>query len=286
MTDTARATDGKFVPAKIKPSCEPGPKPTFVELDIENLVIDSKYQRKITRAGDANIRKIARAFSWSRFGCLLVGGPDKIGDYAVMDGQHRIEALKLRPDLGTKVPCLVLQIDMAAEQAGIFVSLNKDRVNMTGINVFWAKHAKGEAFTNTVIEVAEKSGFTISRVGSGVQKAGNSIAVRPILWAINALGTDLAVRALSVLVRGQEGCENALVTAPIKAIGRLYGLNGSVIDDDHMIACLRDMDMDSVRETARNLKSAFGGNIENAVLKLFIQAYNKGKHGPNRLPEN
>ena len=286
MTAQARNTDGRFQAEDIVPQCEPGAKPKYLDLAIDLLQIDGRYQRRITKVGWKRIRDMAKAWRWDRCGAVLVSGPDKIGDYAVVDGQHRLEAIKLRPDLGDEVPCLVLAIPAHQDQAGVFADINKDRTGVTGINVFWARHTQGDADAVAVVGLAKRAGITISRIGSGCQKPGCTIAWRAIWNAQKTIGDDLAVRMLDILNRGQAECENALRSAAIKAMMRIYGLHAPAIDDDHMVTQLLDLDMDTVLATAKGVKAAFGGKIEDAVMKQFIQTYNRGRRGVNRLPEN
>ena len=285
MSEDTRDGTGPRGHLKIKPACEAGVLPAFKKIEIDKLQIDQRYQRRIGKDGWASIRKIATSFRWDKFHALLVAGPDKMGDFSVLDGQHRLEALKLRPDLGAVAPCMVIKTADHREQAGIFVGVNKDRIQCTSISKFWALHTQGDSGALAVVRVAEAAGATVSRVGAGRQKPGYTVSVRAISASINRLGERLTIRALGVLHRGQEDCENALRTAAINAMVKIYGLHGDVIDDGIMIRQLGELDMDDVLDTARKVRDAFGGKTEGGVKKQIIQAYNRAKRGSGRLPE-
>jgi hypothetical protein len=66
------------------------------------------------------IRRIAERFRWSRFAPIVVA-PLEGGLYAVVDGQHRCHAARLRNI--KSVPCIVSLID-TAEQAEAFAEIN------------------------------------------------------------------------------------------------------------------------------------------------------------------
>lgn len=70
------------------------PAPQLLWLRIEDLVVDSRYQRPLNTGNWAAIRRIAKDFRWSRFSPVLVA-PVEGGRYAVIDGQHRAHAAAL-----------------------------------------------------------------------------------------------------------------------------------------------------------------------------------------------
>lgn len=76
-------------------------KTKYAELNIELLEIDDAYQRHLA---SATVNRIAREFSWSRFGTIEVGMRGT--RVYVVDGHHRISALRLLGYCGT-VPCMV-----------------------------------------------------------------------------------------------------------------------------------------------------------------------------------
>ena len=68
--------------------------PDMEWLLIDNLIIDDRYQRDtVTRRSLKNIQTIRDNFSWAKLSPLTVADLGT-GKYAVIDGQHRLEAAR------------------------------------------------------------------------------------------------------------------------------------------------------------------------------------------------
>lgn len=97
-----------------------GPAPQLQWIEIGLLSVDEAYQRAITLAGRKQVRAIAQGFRWTHFAPVIVA-PVEGGRFAIIDGQHRTTAARLR---GMKsVPCMVVQAD-GTEQARAFSAVN------------------------------------------------------------------------------------------------------------------------------------------------------------------
>lgn len=267
-------------PDRIPTADDLGPRPTFEWLDQGLLVINSKYQREINEKGHRKIRKIAKEFSWAKFQPLTVAGPDRLGDYSVIDGQHRLEAGRL---VGlADVPCWIVPTADVAGQADAFIGVNQERVSVTKANRFWAEVARGDAVAIAVRDLCAEAGVQISRSGTGRQKPGFTTAVTAIEGALK-MGRPHALRALKALAVGQDGIPNAFRGQTITALTRLVGLNADLIDDDRLARVLADMDLDHQIQNAQSTKRMVGGKTEDHLLTILIRAYNKNL-SKNRLP--
>lgn len=258
--------------AQVKPSDDLGDIPTFAWLPVDALVVDERYQRKITSDGIVAINKIVREFAWSKFQPLTVTGPDASGDYPVIDGQHRLEAARRHP-LVTEVPCWVVQAPRISDQATTFVGVNRDRIRVTRVNIFWAELAAGDQTALWIKSICDRAGIKVGRVGSGVQPPLTTIALSTLV-KLRALGDDLIVRALSALVQAQPEVDNAFRSATIIALTKLIGLNAALIDQDRLVGKLADLDLDQLIEKARAIRQGLGGNTEEALRILLVREYN------------
>lgn len=105
------------------------PAPDLKWLPISDIVIDEAYQRPLLRSNWKAIEKIAREFKWSRFTPVLVA-PVEGGKFALIDGQHRTHAAKLR---GLPVvPAMIVPMS-AEEQAMAFAHVNGNVIKITKI---------------------------------------------------------------------------------------------------------------------------------------------------------
>lgn len=126
------------MPAPIGIADQPSPMLQWVE--IATMVIDDRYQRPITKRGRQIISKIAQDFRWSCFTPVLLA-PIEGGQFAVLDGQHRVHAALLCGI--TQVPAMVVPI-AATEQATAFLAVNTQRQGMSQFSLFKAGLASGE----------------------------------------------------------------------------------------------------------------------------------------------
>src|SRR5204863_682415 len=123
------------------------------------LEVDRRYQREIGQSGNAHINRILRGFNWNRYQPIVVTEAG-VGRYAVIDGQHRLEAARKHP-LIDSLPCYVIDAPDVAVQAEIFVSVNSDRRGLTGLQKYWASVAAGNPEAVALATVCAAAGVTI-----------------------------------------------------------------------------------------------------------------------------
>lgn len=93
------------------------------------LAIDPTYQRDLDRNSLRMIDRIAREWDWGLCQPLVVASRPG-GSYYVIDGQHRLEAARLRGDI-EQLPCVILYPGDPADEAATFVKLNQERRPLT-----------------------------------------------------------------------------------------------------------------------------------------------------------
>lgn len=180
-----------------------GPVPQLQWIEIENLVIDPRYQREIFSKGRANVLKIAREFDWTKFAPVIVA-PVIGGGFAIVDGQHRTTGAALRGI--EKVPCFVIMAD-PSQQAAAFAAINGNVTAMTPMQIYHARVAAGEEQAVALHAALEKAGISICRypVSAKLMKPGETFAVG-ILSKLHRLYPEpLFVLALRCLVAGAKG---------------------------------------------------------------------------------
>ena len=269
--------------AVVAPAVDLGPRPRFEWLPIDRLVIDERYQRRVTDQGVKLINGIVRQFRWSKFQPLTVSGPDASDDYPVIDGQHRLEACRRHGGIA-EVPCWIVDAERIADQARAFVAVNGKRIRVTAINVFWASLAAADADAVWLKSICDRAGIAIGRVGNGVQPPRTTVALGALL-KVRSLGDATVARALAVLANAQPTADNAFRSATIIALARLIGLHGDRIDDARMAEKLADLDLDDEIANARIYIKVHGGNTESGLQAIFARHYNQRLRDDLRLPE-
>lgn len=151
------------------------PAPMLQWAEVDQLVIDEDYQRDLSRASWASIRRIASAFDWSHFGALIVA-PVEGGRFAIIDGQHRAHAAAIC-GIGA-VPVIVSLLPPSA-QARAFSVINSSGVKVSPIQVYRAALASGEGWALQARDAVAAGGCRLmtSNGSSEMKRIGDVFAV-------------------------------------------------------------------------------------------------------------
>ncbi|MDN5568188.1 MAG: ParB N-terminal domain-containing protein [Paracoccus sp. (in: a-proteobacteria)] len=118
----------------------PQPAPQILWVEVDNLVIDDRYQRPLNAGNRAAIRRIATTFRWSRFTPVIVA-PIEGGRYALIDGQHRAHAAALCGI--TSIPAMVALV-APEEQAQAFIEINTRQIRVRTQSIYRAALTAGD----------------------------------------------------------------------------------------------------------------------------------------------
>lgn len=177
------------------PDFNPGPVPRLEWLPVGDLAADPAYQRSIqSRRSQENIAHIAARFSWALFQVATVAR--SASGFAVIDGQHRIEAAA-RLGIET-VPCLLIEVASVAEAARLFVDANRNRVTLTAQAMHRALVAAGDDEACAVDRAARAAGVEILPypVQLSQMKPGQTLAVASIRRIVRDQGEHFAAGVL------------------------------------------------------------------------------------------
>lgn len=169
------------------------------------LAVDPAYQRSI-EGGDSQalIRKIAMFWNWDLCQPLVVARREDGGLY-VIDGQHRLEAARLRGDIA-QLPAVVVQYASAADEAASFVHLNQQRRPLTRIDLFKAAVASGDGEACAIVAALAEVGLTVAPHGNFVSwKPGMISNIGGIESAWRRHGAGVTTTALRVLAQAFAG---------------------------------------------------------------------------------
>ena len=159
-------------------------------VSIDDLLVDTSYQRDIE--GKNKILSIARNFSWARFGTLVVMRRDD-GDMYVVDGQHRLEAVRRRGDI-KKVPCTVHESKSVAHEAGAFVGCNTNRKMPSAISKYKASVIAGDELHLEVNAWLKSMGMRVDRYAKNPNVV-DFPSVLLQLWSKNPVASRAALES-------------------------------------------------------------------------------------------
>lgn len=167
------------------------------------LQIDPAYQRSILGVDSQTlIRKIAAHWNWDLCLPLVVSrrqGADGAESMFVIDGQHRLEAAKLRGDLG-QLPCMVKNYATPADEAASFVHLNQQRRPLNALDLFKAAVASKDPETLAVAAAMAEAGLTLAPHSNPTAwKPGMVANIGGIMAAWRKHGEIATLRAMTAL---------------------------------------------------------------------------------------
>ncbi len=247
-------------------STELGAKPRVVWLDLGLLTVDKTYQRDISQQGAAHVNRILQAFNWNCYQPIIVSErPD--GTYAVIDGQHRLEAAKKHP-LVDSLPCYIIDAPDVAKQASIFVAVNSRRISLTSLQQFHAAIAARQPEALEAAAVCRNAGVTILRSPPSYDIPAKSIvAPFTLLKLLRQVGRPAVSAAIRLLADAQPEAVNAFRSPTIAALTRLCA--DPKVERGLLKALIADADMARLYDDIRNERIARGGTLETAAERVL-----------------
>lgn len=180
---------------------DPGELPVVDWISKDVIDVDPAYQRP---EDAARAEKIAHAFSWSKFGAVVVvPSKEAEGRYSIIDGQHRAAAAKMHPAV-TLLPAVIMPaVKGTAAEATSFIGLNAERKQVNGLELFHAKRAAGDEDVQTVDQVLARAGIAVPRYPSAKYEPRQTIAVGVIQAMIGRRGAMRAREFLEILAKAE-----------------------------------------------------------------------------------
>jgi hypothetical protein len=181
--------------APLKLSVPLGMPPSIELRHPAELLVDDSYQRSVeTEASQKLIRRIAVDWDWRMCLPLVVSRRDD--GFYVIDGQHRLAAAQLRGDIPF-LPCCVSTYAGIAEEAAMFVAMNRTRRAINRLDDFHAATAGGDEDALVVRQLILDAGFKVAR------KTGSQS------WVPSEVAFTTSIEKV-MRKHGQKACADAL----------------------------------------------------------------------------
>lgn len=198
---------GRSATSRLKVNPPLGRMPVLQFVPPAELQVDASYQRSIEGADSQGlIRKIAQHWNWDICQPLVVSRRSWMdGALFVIDGQHRLSAARLRKDIA-QLPCVVLDYASAADEAANFVHLNRQRRQLSKLDLFKAAVASEDPEACAILEAIEGSGLSVApHLTSVAWKPGMVGNIGGIERAWRRQGAGVTKTALAVLAQAFKG---------------------------------------------------------------------------------
>ena len=191
---------------------------------IKNLVVDEKYQRKLSMA---HVMKIVNNFDPFQVNPVKVNKRDGIN--YVMDGNHTKEAIAiLTNSRETHIWCMVsYDLDFKGE-ARVFAEQKNCVRSLSPFDIYKAG-VQAEKSELLVIK-SLLDGYSLS-VGKGY-KNGNVNAVSSLLYIHKKFGFQVLERTIKLCISTWGGDEFALSFSPLRGVALMLAAYGENIDNN------------------------------------------------------
>lgn len=254
--------------------------PVYKMIKVSSLKTGT-YQRELNMA---RVKRYSSHFDWDIFGVPLVSMRN--GEYYVVDGQHRVELLKL---LGIEeVLCQIICGLTYEQEAEKFVKLNSERGGLTSNQKFHGRVESKDAVALDIVRVLKGRGFTYSHT-AGQKKENIISAVACVENIYKVYGDKHLDRVLSILRESWYGASSSLNRDIIRGISTFISETRGV-KDEVLCAALENIDPQNI--ILRALVCAGTGGIkvtssstttQSHVAKAIRDIYNEYKQAIKKI---
>lgn len=260
----------------------PGSQP-IAWLKIDDLDYDPDIQRP---TDEKRAERIAADFDPDKFGVIAVWKRDD-GQHIVIDGMHRVTALRALGWNGQKIPCSVFEGVSKAEAAGLFIGRNEGRSVRT-IDKFLVRLVEGDPRACAINQIAQTAGYVIDRTNrDGVINSARALEDIYIGKGQRIPGENpIALRKTLETVTAAWGRNTDAVNGKVLlGVGAIFLRYGETINQDRLVKKLAGIPgKDALIARGAGVRERHGGTITVGIAHYMVDEYNKGLRGKARLP--
>lgn len=256
-------------------------KPKYLKINSRDLMIPEHAQRKFNqRHGD----KLAADWTMEKFKPLDVSFRD--GKYWVIDGQHRLYAMKKRKGGDCTILCYVHYGMTVHDEAEFFLNQLKNTKTILTTDRMRIRFMAGDETIVQMVRGAENVGFIVD---FNNKKATNRITALAALETVfKALSYDEYVKMLNTLKRAYNGRVDSLSREMLLGMGLFFQKYYGQFDMNALANTLKTTTTPSdILTEGRSYNQSHGdGGIYRGkyFARAILKAYNK-RRKQNALPD-
>lgn len=201
MSDKIQPLSERAFTTEIEPSEELGKPGEFAFIALEDLRIDTRYQRELGARGRKTIKQIVEGFSWSKFEPLMVAQDPQSPKafFAILDGQHRAVSALMHGQIKA-VPCIIHQLDLR-QQARVYRDINSVITAMSYLQLHHAGVTGGSPVAVAIDLLCKQAGVEIMRwnLATNKMQAHQTVSVKSLGQILRQHGHAIALRVLCAL---------------------------------------------------------------------------------------
>ena len=247
-------------------------------IPLKHLFIDPQVQRSLKEKW---VDKLVRDFDPDLLDIISVSDRGN-GTYAVIDGQHRVAAVRrLFSDDNQMVECKVYKGLAIHEEAARFVG-KAETLGMAPSVKFIQKVKARDKEAVAIDTIVRECGYKIAHYsGDGVLSCVSSLrSVYRGFSDDNSIENPTLLRQTLTVIRATWGNSGqGLHSMIVAGIGRLIASRSKAICYPDLIARMASFPggAGGILGRARGLQALVGGSVPAAVADVLIDVYNKGK---------
>lgn len=249
---------------------------------LDSLKFDHAVNPRTPDQARRRVDAIVRDFDPDKLGYLTVSRRDQNGTYVVLDGQHRVAALRRLGYDDQKVECRVYEGLTAQQEADIFLGLNTVRT-MSAIHQLLAGIAAGRQPEADIARIVESLNLRI-----GDQCADGQIAAAKALRVVYGGGRVRRVKpeshpkllqaTLRLILSTWGRQQDALAGQIIEGVGFFLARYGSDVEVSVLVEKLaKNGTPNKLIGEGRALRSAHDLTLSSAIAWRITDIYNKGR---------
>lgn len=267
--DTMISLVGGILPDRAPARTDAGRRQHLDWLTADRLVTETGYQRVLAVP---RVRKIAREFDPDLFGVLLVSArPD--GTLAVIDGQHRVMAVRHRGEHDRPLPCLVFHGLTYGDENTIFSETQRRRVAVPPYDLFNSDLERGDPAAVAIARVLAEVGYRLVPTGTRGDGAISSVTGVRHLYAT---GGEAGLRAALATCAAAWGTQGGVDGDVLRGVGRFVGRYAGVYDRGRLQQTLALTSPAALRAAGREQQRLNDVDVMSGIARTILRLYNRG----------
>lgn len=254
---------------------------TYIDaLPVQDMFVDHSYQRELDLP---RARRIAESWERPLVGVLDVSdrGEDHQPRYAVVDGQHRYAAAKLRNPAAVLVANVHVGLSVR-DEAQLFYEIDRRRTRLTTWDRWNARRGAGDSTVLAIDDIAGGLGLQVENTPTN-----GSIRCVATCEKILQLGGPKLLRETLELVVEVWGVEPEAFDAPLLHGTALVLYHfGSELNTERLADAMIDCSPRQFKAKAIALREIERGTMPKLAAMVVVSTYNRSKGPKLPLPKD
>ena len=235
---------------------------------VSDLTIDYTYQRQPIMK---KVNKIAKNFDSDILGVIICSMRED-GSIAVIDGSHRVHALRMKGLNDSTVNALVYFSLSIQEEAKIFAMLNQEHTKPNTTDIFKAGIVSGDEETIAINKILNSLGLIIG-VGPGDNKVR---AISTIRRVYRNAGEKVLRDTLYTIKSAYGDSSSTMRDVLISAVAIVYNRYGAKVEVSRMITTLQKFgNPNTLIANAKSIGVNASSVTASALPFVIVNAYNQ-----------